>query len=112
MGGNRPGLHQAAARIIVAKEHIGQGSSGLLAAMGHVHNGRDVLFCPIDGERKTAYQHNYRIGIGFIHPPDQFLLLQQDDLAVNSFLTVAGDRAQCPTIVAGGVIANNNNGNI
>ncbi len=100
-----PRLHQPAAGIDVAKEHVGQRVAQLLAVVRHVDNSRHVALCPRDGEGEAADQHDDGVRVGAVDLLDQFLLLQDDGAAVHGLLAVARRGALGPAGVAGGMVA-------
>ena len=109
-----PGLANPPARVVVAEENIGQGIALLLAAVGQVEDGRDILLGPVDGVGETGDEDNHRLGIGREDLLDQFLLpaTQGNVLPIDAFATLAVIVHLHPLIIRVRTVAHANDGDI
>ena len=69
-----PSHDEAARGTIAAKKHLRQCPSLLLAAVGDLQDGRNVLLCPGDGVRIGGDENDNRAGIGSVCLLDKFFL--------------------------------------
>jgi hypothetical protein len=67
---------------------------------------------PVDGDREAGQQHHHRLRIRRVDLLDELLLLQVDGLAVDGLLAVARRGALGPAGVAGGMVADEDHGDI